>query len=223
MIVMDMEQFYNNSWYDGKDKIEKRYPVILKMIGSHNKVLDVGCGTGFLSLLMKNQDNDVYGIDISEVALRKAELKGIKVKREDVENTLPFDDNIFDIVICSEVIEHLFNPMYLLEEIRRVLKPDGYIVLSTPNVAYFLRRIALLFGKFPEEVKWARTSNTNEWEHIRFFTFTSLIRVIESTGFSLIEIKGIDRFTNLPFSKISINLFSQGFVVKATKKGDDLE
>jgi len=219
VIVMDMEQFYNNSWHEAKEIIEKRYPIILKMVGSHNKVLDVGCGTGFLSLLMKNQDNDVYGIDISEVALRKAELKGIKVKRGDVENTLPFDDNTFDIVVCSEVIEHLFNPMYLLEEIWRVLKPDGYIVLSTPNVAYFLRRIALFFGKFPEEVKWARTSNTNEWEHIRFFTINSLRKILESAGFNCNEVRGVDRFMNVPLSKVSINLFSQGFCVKAFKLG----
>lgn len=215
---MDLEQFYNNSWQAAEEKTEKRYPTILKMVGSHNKVLDVGCGTGLLSSLMKNQGNDVCGIDISEVALKKAELRGIKVKLGNIDNNLPFDDDIFDVVVCSEVIEHLFNPIESLEEIQRVLKPEGYLVLTTPNMAYILRRIALLFGKFPEEVKWARTSNTNEWEHIRFFTLTSLIKVLESAGFSCIEIKGIDRFMNFPLSKISKKLFSQGFCMKMLTK-----
>ena len=221
--MSDLEDFYNNSWQGAEEKTEKRYPIILKMVGSHNKVLDVGCGTGLLSLLMKNQGNDVCGIDISEVALRKAELRGIKVKLGNIDNNLPFDDDIFDVVVCSEVIEHLFNPIEALEEIRRVLKPEGSLVLTTPNIAYILRRIALLFGKFPEEVKWARTSNTNEWEHIRFFTLTSLIKVLEAAGFSCIEIKGIDRFTKIPLSKVSKNVFSQGFCMKATKTRDHIE
>lgn len=209
-----LEQFYNNSWQGAEEKTEKRYPTILKMVGSHNKVLDVGCGTGLLSSLMKNQGNDVCGIDISEVALRKAELRGIKVKLGNIDNNLPFDDDIFDVVVCSEVIEHLFNPIEALEEIRRVLKPEGFLVLTTPNMAYILRRIALLFGKFPEEVKWARTSNTNEWEHIRFFTLTSLIKVLESAGFSCIEIQGIYCFMNFSLSKRPRYLFSPGFCVK---------
>ena len=111
------------------------------------------------------------------------------------------------------MIEHLFDPIKLIAEAKKVLKKEGVLILTTPNIAYILRRIALLFGKFPENVSWARTHNTDEWEHIRFFTLSSLENILDISGFEIIKCDGIGRL-----SKIHLTLFSIGFVIKAIKK-----
>jgi len=170
-----------------------------------------------LGSLLQDQGNNVTGLDISNVALNKAESRGITVKQCNIEEGLPFEDRSFDVVICSEVIEHLFFPYKLLEDIWRVLRDNGCLILTTPNVAYIVRRICLLVGKFPEETRWAATSCTNEWEHIRFFTVASLEKLLKDTRFKIAEFQGVDRFSKLPLSRISKGLFAQGFVIKARK------
>lgn len=214
---MDIIQSYDNSWKSQEEKLEKRYPIILKMVGSNKKVLDIGCGAGLLSSLISNQGNEVYGVDISSEALRKAASRGIEVRQCNIEEGLPFEDESFDMVVCSEIIEHLFAPKKLLVEIRRALRDDGFLILTTPNVTYIVRRICFLLGKFPEEAKWATTSCTNEWEHIRFFTVSSLEKLLNETGFTIMEFKGVDRFSKLPLSRVAKGLFAQGFVIKAKK------
>ena len=94
------------------------------------KVLDIGCGEG--NLLKKDRDN-IYGVDINKTIVEKLQKEGLKVKFGDVSD-LPFEDNFFDVINCSNVIEHLFSAeaykMFL--EMERVLKKNGIIILVTP-------------------------------------------------------------------------------------------
>jgi ubiquinone/menaquinone biosynthesis C-methylase UbiE len=88
------------------------------------KILDVGCGTGEVTLFIKNKfrTHFIYGVDIDETALRSAKDKGIATFKVDVSReALPFPDNFFDLCTLLDVIEHLENPDYALEEINRVL------------------------------------------------------------------------------------------------------
>lgn len=98
-----------------------------------SKVLDVGCNSGeFLKLLRDAKQCDTVGVDVSEPVLELARQKGLKVIKADAE-TLPFDDATFDVVILREVLVHLHDPVKALKEIRRVLKPSGFLLGSAPH------------------------------------------------------------------------------------------
>jgi len=112
-----------------------------------DRILDIGCGDGKFTVLIGKacKAKEVYGVDISERGIEMARKKGIKAFRVDVdEESLPFENNYFDAIYAGAIIEHLFDPDHFLNEIYRVLKPEGLLVLDTPNLASLYNRIALL-------------------------------------------------------------------------------
>lgn len=100
------------------------------------RVLDAGCGTGYGTSMLDNAGaRSVAGLDISEAALGAAReaLDGNAVlERGDVAE-MPFPDGTFDLVVCFEVIEHVEDTERVLDELRRVLAPDGLLLISSPN------------------------------------------------------------------------------------------
>lgn len=112
---------------------ESRMAPLFYEVPKKAKVLDVGCNDGtFIQLLKEKRSCDVVGVDISDVAIEAAKKKGLNVSYGDVEK-LPFEDHSFDVVICMEVLSHLFDPSKALKEIRRVLKKDGFLLGSCPH------------------------------------------------------------------------------------------
>jgi len=91
------------------------------------KVLDVGCGDLIYKSLFKEQD--LIGIDVEESG-RKSNQKNPDFYFDGI--NIPFEENTFDLVLCTEVIEHAVEPEELINEIRRVLKPSGYLYLTVP-------------------------------------------------------------------------------------------
>jgi len=117
------------------------------------RILDVGAGQGALSDRLKCLGFDVRACDIN---IQQFRCRDIVCDRIDLNEPLPYDDETFDAVTCIEVIEHLMNPYNLLKEIGRVVKRDGFLILSTPNIIGLHRRIRFLihgeFGRyFPKE------------------------------------------------------------------------
>jgi 2-polyprenyl-3-methyl-5-hydroxy-6-metoxy-1,4-benzoquinol methylase len=103
----------------------------------HKKILDYGCGDGVFTFMLWQNEANAYGVDVSDIAInlaRKEHYKrGIKSYFDSITGyKTPFDDNYFDAVVCSDVIEHVQKPSLLLQEIYRILKKDGYAVISTP-------------------------------------------------------------------------------------------
>jgi len=115
--------------------------------GANHTILDVGCGAGYFLNLIRNRYKEagyeptVVGIDISA---HQVSYMAERMSREGITRVvaatgngefLPFADESFDLVTCSEVIEHIRNPKRALEEMRRVLKPTGMLLLSTPSMS----------------------------------------------------------------------------------------
>ena len=117
-----------------------------------DRLLDVGCGVGTISLELQKRGFEVYGIDFSSVAIEKAREKGINAIPCDVDaEGIPFEDSHFDVVWAGDIVEHVFDPIFLLEEISRVLKPTGKVLISTPNDMNLHRRISIFVsGKSPQ-------------------------------------------------------------------------
>jgi len=202
-------RFYSQKFAKGlilSDRLEK---VLSVFRGHHfNRMLDIGCGDGSFSLLLKNFSDEVYGIDISEDAIRLAREKGIKAYIVDLDGEkLPFENDFFNAVFCGEVIEHLYDPDNLLDEIQRVLVPEGICVITTPNLASWLNRIVLLFGFQPYFTEISLKYNVGKFGaktqdisgHIRVFTCRSLKELLKLHGFSVEKNIGVNIAKDLPF------------------------
>jgi len=109
------------------------------------RILDVGVGTGS-KIEWLTERNDVYGLEINESAILKSKERGIKVIKADIEKKFPFDDKFFDLVICSQVLEHLVQPQNTMQEINRVLKTEGIFVVDVPNHFGLLSRLHIMWG-----------------------------------------------------------------------------
>lgn len=97
-------------------------------------ILSVGCNTGGLErvILREKPGSVVYGIDIQAETVRRARQKGV-IARVGTAEKLPYEDRFFDIVILSEVLEHVFDPKKVMKESLRVLKREGLVIGSVPH------------------------------------------------------------------------------------------
>lgn len=186
------------------DKLGDRHRKVLEVFSRYKfqRILDIGCGDGNFTVLIKKvcNANEVYGVEISETGVKMAEKKGIKAIKLNVdEEDLPFEDEYFDAVFAGEVIEHLYDPDHFLDEVYRVLKPNGLLVITTPNLASIHNRIALLLGYQPYSMSVSTryligylkySHDCSVVDHIRHFTLRSLEELLKKHGFKVIERKG---------------------------------
>jgi len=213
---------FNSSFYTYEftvnDFEKARVSKIIEMIGSNKMVLDVGCMDGAIGALIKKQNNIVYGIDLSESAVSKALNKGIKAKVGDAEKFIDFSANYFDVITASEIIEHVYDTDKFLCEIHRVLKPDGYLILTTPNIATLSRRFKFLRGKDPGLEYSVR--HPNSVGHIRFFLKSTITDLLERNNFKVIRFRSdMFQFAGIMSSKLGDWWPSLGkrFVIQARK------
>jgi len=157
------------------------------------RVLDIGCADGSFSKYLKDLGFEVYGVDISKEAIDNAKRLGINAMIHDVSKKFSFEDGFFDIVVMMEVIEHVYDTDFLLDEINRITKKDGILIITTPNLGSFENRIRLLIGKYPRLVEYRLGKNCSG--HIRNYTKSVLISQLKEHRFSII--KSIT--TNIPF------------------------
>jgi len=181
---MNFKQYYqSNKTYivHTDDRLSKIIQIVQDLQPMH--ILDVGCGNGYLiqNLIKKGIKSDFNGIDVYD-----NKTSGLfKYKKADITNGLPYSDQQFDCVILGEVIEHIPNTDFLLREIYRVMKNDGNLIISTPNLVCWLNRIIVplgiqpLFTETSSEIKfgrvWEKLGQGRKSEgHLKIFTHLSL-------------------------------------------------
>lgn len=183
-----------------------RYNLIWSNIKSGESFLDVGCGNGRFTILFKEKFKRVCGLDVSETAINNAILKKIDAKvchfdKLDLEQ-LPFDENSFDCVLCSEVLEHILNFPKMLELIGNVIKPGGKLYLTVPNGGWWKYRLYILFGK---SIYFNNKKLTNftglDNEHIRFLNMSDM-RYAQPKNLKIVKTipekrKGFDILTHI--------------------------
>lgn len=115
-----------------------------------DSLVDVGCGDGnLLFRYLKKIPREFYGVEGAPPLKAKAEARGMKVSEYDLNGRWPFEDNKFDVVFSSQVIEHLHNTRLFAEEAFRVLKPGGTAVIMSENLSSLLNCFALCMGYTP--------------------------------------------------------------------------
>lgn len=178
------------------------------------KVVDLGCGKGDFTSKVKGRVDceEIYGVDLWEDALVAARNKGIRVKKMDLNERLSFPDESFHVIVANQVIEHLFFPSRFVQEVYRILKQDGYAVISTENLSSWDNIISLLLGYTPfsvefDSVKIGNPLSPHDKEkrgeypsHIRIFSFQGFIDLFRLHGFEIEKISGSGY---LPFNFMS--------------------
>lgn len=211
-------EFYSKGYYAGLAP-EPRFQEVLAILGKlrGERFLDIGCGDGVFTVLLREAlgAKEAVGIEIAPEAVAAIEKRGIKAYQLDIdEESLPFDDAYFDVVYCGEIIEHLFNPDHLLREVHRILKPEGTCIISTPNLAGWPSRVALLLGyqPYPTAVspehegagKLLIRGYEGQWGHIRVFTARAFKELLKIHHFKIVRLTGCPvTITTSPSKRLS--------------------
>ncbi len=167
-------------------------------------ILDVGCGDGAAAGLaaQRNPGHHMIGLDWSAGSLAQAQRLGLTVIRAGVDAGLPLAAQTADVVIMSELIEHLVDTDSALDEAFRVLKPGGSLLLSTPNLAAWYNRGLVALGVQPifSEVSlrgvYGRPGSVVAG-HLHLFTRRALVGLLEARGFTEIDVSGA-RYHDVP-------------------------
>ncbi len=213
------EQHHSRGRYEYLFGDRRRRDLLVQLIGRGNRVLDVGCRSGNLTKYY-SADNKVVGVDVDRRALEIVrESLGLKAEWVDVDSeALPFEDNSFDVVVCTEVMEHLRFPDNALAEIARVLRSGGRFIGSVPNAFRLRNRLRFLVGKPIEQ----------DPSHLRSYSVELLRRALER-DFGDIEIHpvsghllgggktGIPVFGWLPFPVRALYCLDLVFVAQARR------
>jgi len=133
--------------------VDDSMKIILKMLEPNPsaRLLDLGCGNGSntLKFATKIGTKEVCGIEVVDESIRKAECRGVHVNKADLNSKWPVESQKFDVVVSNHSIEHVWNTRLYVSEIFRCLKPSGYAVVATENLASWTNILALLAGYQP--------------------------------------------------------------------------
>lgn len=183
--------FYENKYKKGEELTKTSKSITLDIVPEgRGRALDIGCATGLNSKQIRSKGYDITGVDLSAEAIAKYNEAGFQGLVMDIENGLDFDDNYFNLVFCSEVIEHLSVPDFLCSEISRVLKPSGALVLSTPNSAFWVYRLFAIFGRTLTEIQHPY--------HLRFFSYRGMLAMLKAHGLQPEIVTGRNMYLLLP-------------------------
>lgn len=204
----DVAAFEDARWLRGSQGAALRHAYALPLV-TRGPVLDVGGGDGFFaSLLMQRRGFSVTMLDISPVAVRLAEERGVNARVLDIAGELPFADGSFSTVCALDVLEHLYDPLSLLREMGRV---GMSVVISVPNFHFVLGRLQMFLGRVPFQSRSRRG-------HVYWFNWTILARMAHDAGMR------IDTASYGPILRLGIvgrflagrmpNLFADSYVVR---------
>lgn len=205
--------------YGGNRYTETRYERIIDLTkvycNSHDKLIaDLGAGSNPVSQYIPRKESITLDFNLDSNPDIVCNLN----------SGIPLKNNVIDIVIATEVVEHIYYSKKLFDEIYRVLKSGGYLILSSPNVCSILYRIFWLFGRVPPLAAKADHTYSPPGDaggHVRDYNFSELEQILADAGFNII----IDSTTNgivynrfyIPYYLIP-KTFGQKIIIVARKR-----
>ena len=143
------------------------------------KLLDVGCSSGIFLYFAKQKGFETHGVELNELTARIAIANGLNVHTGTLQDTR-YEDNFFDVVFLGDIIEHVPNPRELLIESKRILKKDGMLIVSTPNLDSFWARATFKLWKW-FKIPWSVLTPPH---HLFQFSKDNLKLFLANNGFS---------------------------------------
>jgi 2-polyprenyl-3-methyl-5-hydroxy-6-metoxy-1,4-benzoquinol methylase len=205
-----------------------------------NSIIDVGCGRGFLLQTLRERMPGVvcYGIELSQTLSHQARQNGFTVFDQDLMAGVPLRDGSVDLAVLGEVIEHVFDPDACIEEVRRVIRPGGTLIVTTPNLASWFNRLLLLVGVQPVFSETSTRKKYGHWlsmfgqrrantqGHLELFTLGALHELLDDLGFTVERTEGYKFYLlqENPIANVFESLFrirptlASGFIVTARKR-----
>lgn len=206
-----LNEVLNKMWLKA---MEHNHRNIMMLMDYDNtaKFLDLGCDDGMVTVKLSQAIGtlDIHGLDINDAKFMEAKNKGVTCFQGDITKGLPFDDNTFDVVLANQVIEHVSNIDIFISEIFRILRKNGYAVISTENGSSWSNIIAAIFGwqifsltnvsslgsgvGNPLAIHRGERGNVSSWTHKTIFNYRGLKEVFELHRFTIEKIMGAGYF-----------------------------
>lgn len=221
-----IEQYYNEFYkelakLDAQGNSFEKIKDLLPPLRGDEVILDIGCGFGSVSDELIKRGHKVYAVEINKEAISVLKQKGFIVYEKDINKPLDIEEK-FDIVLLLDVLEHVFDPLSLLDEAKRVTKESGYIIVTVPLYFDILDRLKILFtgsvisldnlcyGK--DLYNMFRSYN---YDHIRFFRPKDVIEMGHIVGLNIDKIvfKPTTYFGSSKILKLLIRLFINKYTV----------
>lgn len=171
----------------GKWASRPRIQIAYEMLAPYapfGKFLDIGCGVLNNLISLESMFEQGFGVDIATYPTWELLADRFTTYQHNLDaGSLPFADAMFDAVTILMVLEHVFDPFTVIEEIARVTKPKAYLVINVPNIAYIKHRFGILFGQLPV-TSTIKCWEMREWDggHIHYFTLKRLTWLLRKFG-----------------------------------------
>jgi SAM-dependent methyltransferase len=159
------------------ERFAARRAWLLERVAAGERVLDLGCGAGEFSAALAAGGAQPVALDAAPEAVRRARARGVDARVIAPDVGLPFTDAVFDVAWLGETLEHLVDPVGTLHEVRRVLRPEGLLLATTPD-----HPPALLHQLAGDPERFAEHFSPRT-DHLRFFNEPSLRALLTDLGF----------------------------------------
>ena len=174
-------------FYPDKTNFISSHSFALSHVQPKERVLDIGAGEGYVAAKLRQQDCKITACDWRDSEAIRANYDNFLL----MDINQPYFDKInaedFDKIMLLDIIEHLHNPELFFTLLHDwCVKNNPQLIVTTPNIAFFIPRLMLLIGQFNYGKR-----GTLDFTHTRLFTFSSLKRLVREQGFNIVSIEGI--------------------------------
>ncbi len=207
-----MREIYGDEYYKGWEGMNNKltsstkkmkvytfsayFKYVSKFLSLKNKkILDIGCATGYLLEAAKKEGCDCYGVELSTFGAEEASKKFPGRIFNGTLEEARYEAHYFDFITMTDLIEHVVDPVKFLKEAKRILKPDGYILIVTPDLSSWWSKLM--------RTRW---TNFKE-EHLFYFCPKSLKILADMCGFEIVSGKPISKFLSLDYIYSQFTVF----------------